>query len=147
MTTPSLPRVTPETFEREVLQRGGSVLVLFDDGSDVSRTLAGVLAAAVQGRVDRISGFVADADAFADMRREYEEQRHAVDTYHLDLTPVIALFRGGKLITTFEPWLHYHGRRLWRQDLAGQFETFLTKMVDYDPSKVHVQKNLQLDLD
>ncbi|MBE3591253.1 MAG: hypothetical protein IMW98_10655, partial [Firmicutes bacterium] len=91
MTTPNLPKVTPDTFEAEVLQREGSVLVLFDDHTDLAATLAEVLAAAVQGRADRITGFVADAEAFAELRRRYEEQRHAVDTYHLDITPVIAL--------------------------------------------------------
>ncbi|MBX6350628.1 MAG: hypothetical protein IRZ11_03850 [Clostridia bacterium] len=142
---PDLVRVHLDDWEREVLEGEGSRFLLFSDGSDVAEVLHDVLAEACQ-RHDGIAGFVADGEEFAAVRRRYEEGRHIVDTFHLDELPVIALFRKGRLVTTFEPWIHYAGRRFWRRDLAGQFEVFLEKMVYYDPTKVSDQKNLKLEL-
>lgn len=143
--TLDLLRIRPDQFAERVLAGQGSVFVLFDDQSEVARVLHGVLARAVAEH-EGLTGFVADGEAFADLRKEYEEKRHLTDTFHLNELPVIALFRKGALITTFEPWMHYAGKRLWRQDLSGQFETFLQKMVFFDPTKVREQKNLHLEL-
>lgn len=140
-----LQRIHPRDFQERVLSGEGSILVLFSDDSEVARVLHGVLSRAVAEH-EGLTGYVADGEAFSEIRKRYEEKRHLTDTFHLDALPVIALFRKGKLITTFEPWLHYAGKRLWRQDLSGQFEIFLEKMVYFDPTKVREQKNLHLDI-
>ncbi|MBT9259311.1 MAG: hypothetical protein KM310_06100 [Clostridiales bacterium] len=143
--TDLLPRLRRDEFEGKVLQQEGTVFVLFEDGSPVAEKLARVLKEALD-RDPKLTGYIASGEEFSDVREQYEASRHIVDTYHLDLLPVIALFRKGNLITTFEPWIHYHDQKYWLRDLNRQFQVFLQKMVYYDPTKVREQKNLKLEL-
>ncbi len=122
-----------------------STLLLLDRGQPDDARLARVLAAAAQEHPDRLRAARVDAREILPRLQAWQAARKAVDSFHFGLWPVAALFRGGRLITTFHPRRVFFDDRLQEPEERAQLEVFLGKMVFYDPSQVKEQKNLAVE--
>lgn len=133
--SPRWPRVTRQTFYREVVESDRPVLVeLFKDGVDYD-----VFERAIEDVARRHPGDFRlvhiRVDEFADLIDAYRHHK-GYATWNFDRLPAAALFRKGQLVTTFNPTLPLGEESIRYHDIHYQFERFLQKFVYYDPAKV-----------
>lgn len=132
--------LTPPTGEGEA---GPTLLVLLDHGTAADQLLAGVLAQAAAAHSDRVQAAAVAADQLQAELQAWQEKRGALNTYDFAQVPLAAVFRRGRLVTTFHPRQVFFNERLQRREAQEQLEIFLAKMVYYDPARVKLQKNLE----
>ena len=129
------PLVTRERFYHEVIESDRPVLVeLWREGVDYDAFERAIESVARERRGDfklvRIR-----MDDFRDLLEAYRENKGytAID---FDRHPAAALFRQGRLITTFNPILPLGEESVQYHDVRYQFQRFLQKFVYFDPAKL-----------
>src|SRR5690606_11343994 len=76
-----------------------------------------------------------EVEAYEDLLEEYRRSR-GYQAYVLDKFPAVALFREGRLVTTFNPIFSSRERGLQYLDAKRQFQRFVDKFIHYDPEKL-----------
>jgi|GEM_PF-5035557 len=122
-----------------------TTLVLFDRGTDEDRRMAAVLTAAAADHADRLRVASVSASDVLPRLESWQEARRALDSFDFRRWPAVGVFRRGRLVTTFHPRRVFFAEPLQQREEREQVETFLAKMVYYDPAKVKEQKNIELE--
>lgn len=142
-----LPRLSASDFAEAVEQAKSeqAVFLLLLGGSHVDSLVERGIARVVDQHRDKVRVYAAPAGEFTDRIEAWHNGRRTYDTFSFDRLPVMAFFRGGKLLTTFRPREVFFIEKLQEREVAEQFELFLDKMVFFDPEQVKEQKNLELE--
>lgn len=157
--TEQLPVIHRDVFEREVLQAERPVLAELYDPAVADRS-PGTSAGQPRRPASTVSVGIVDYGAFIraitrvlrddgeDVKlvrlplAEYEDlldgyrREKGYHAYDFDKLPGAALFRGGELVTTFNPTLNYTDPAVQFGDITRQFRRFLENFVHYDPDQV-----------
>jgi hypothetical protein len=145
-TLPDLKPISRAGFVRDVLggEDGVSYLVLFASGDAFDRATEQALAEAQHEHAGRLRAFRAAYADFADEFARLEAERKDIDTFNFMRAPVVGLYRGGRLITTFNPRRVFFIEKQQAREIRSQLHIFLSKMVFFDPAKVREQVNLEV---
>ncbi|HEX6988869.1 MAG TPA: hypothetical protein VF282_05315 [Bacillota bacterium] len=128
----ALRTIARQDFEREVLQAEGPVLVdLHRHGEEYPHVIRGIQEV-LRENGENLPFMRIEVEAYQDMLDEYRQAK-GYHAYNLDKFPAVALFRAGRLVTTFNPTLSSQERGLQYLDAKRQFQRFLDKFVHYDP--------------
>src|SRR5690606_9245489 len=76
-----------------------------------------------------------DVDEYQDLLDQYRRDK-GYKAYDLDHLPAVALFRDGRLITTYNPTFSSRERDIQYLDVRRQFRRFIDKFINYDPEKL-----------
>ncbi len=146
LTLPDLKPLSRAAFTQNVLAGadGISHLVLFVSGDPHDAATEQALAEAQHEHPDRVRAFKATYADFADEFARLEAERKDIDTYNFKRAPVVGLYRGGRLITTFNPRRVFYIEKQQAREVRSQLAIFLRKLVYFDPSKVRDQVNLEV---
>lgn len=129
---PSVPR---ERFESEMLESEAPVLAeLHAPGVDYG-TFSDTVRRVLHERGEDVGHVSIDTQAYRDVLDGYRGNKgyHAFD---LERLPAAALFREGRLVTTFNSTLASPEPAAQRTEIRQQFERFLNKFLHYDPEKL-----------
>jgi hypothetical protein len=146
LTLPDLKPLSRAAFTQNVLggDDGVSYLVLFTSGDPFDAATEQALAEAQHEHHDRVRAFKATYAEFADEFARLDAERRDIDTFNFRRAPVVGLYRGGRLITTFNPRRVFYIEKQQAREIRSQLAIFVRKLVYFDPAKVRDQVNLEV---
>jgi len=131
----ALRAIPRQDFEREVLGAEGPVLVeLHRRGQDYPHVIQGIQEV-LREMGQQLPLVRIDVDEYQDLLDQYRRDK-GYKAYDLDHLPAVALFRDGRLITTYNPTFSSRERDIQYLDVRRQFRRFIDKFINYDPEKL-----------
>ncbi|MEX2355450.1 MAG: hypothetical protein WD535_00315 [Thermaerobacterales bacterium] len=132
---PALPEVSRDDLENKILPAEGPVLVELWTAESDSETFTRAVNNVHRERPDDFRLVRVRLSDLVDLINEHRTNKF-YNAYNFDQLPALALFREGRLVTTFNPAQPHPDAVIWQNDIERQFRRFLAIFLDFDPEKV-----------